>query len=204
MAGVCLCRIRVLSNKQVNMDKNTDSSHFTRDLETRFFQMAQATEGADGSREAADVHGVLEFLKSNLGFTTGLCKELKRSLASVPIRFWLVDNSGSMRAKDYDTSKILTKFAHSRWDELRAIVAFLADFAEALHARTDIHFLNQPGATGNGVLDIHEFRSLVKFYGFNESNLKEVFNFYDVNKSCLLYTSPSPRDGLLSRMPSSA
>ena len=26
----------------------------------------------------------------------------------------------------------------------------------------------------------------------------------DTSKSCLLYTSPSPRDGLLSRMPSSA
>ena len=26
----------------------------------------------------------------------------------------------------------------------------------------------------------------------------------DANNSCLLYTSPSPRDGLLSRMPSSA
>ena len=26
----------------------------------------------------------------------------------------------------------------------------------------------------------------------------------DVNELCLLYTSPSPRDGLLSRMPSSA
>ena len=26
----------------------------------------------------------------------------------------------------------------------------------------------------------------------------------DINKGCLLYTSPSPRDGLLSRMPSSA
>ena len=26
----------------------------------------------------------------------------------------------------------------------------------------------------------------------------------DINKACLLYTSPSPRDGLLSRMPSSA
>ena len=25
-----------------------------------------------------------------------------------------------------------------------------------------------------------------------------------INKACLLYTSPSPRDGLLSRMPSSA
>ena len=28
--------------------------------------------------------------------------------------------------------------------------------------------------------------------------------FIQKNKSCLLYTSPSPRDGLLSRMPSSA
>ena len=26
----------------------------------------------------------------------------------------------------------------------------------------------------------------------------------DITRSCLLYTSPSPRDGLLSRMPSSA
>ena len=30
------------------------------------------------------------------------------------------------------------------------------------------------------------------------------FAIYDTVKSCLLYTSPSPRDGLLSRMPSSA
>ena len=28
--------------------------------------------------------------------------------------------------------------------------------------------------------------------------------FVDLKQSCLLYTSPSPRDGLLSRMPSSA
>ena len=28
--------------------------------------------------------------------------------------------------------------------------------------------------------------------------------FVEDNNSCLLYTSPSPRDGLLSRMPSSA
>ena len=30
------------------------------------------------------------------------------------------------------------------------------------------------------------------------------FTFLDEHLSCLLYTSPSPRDGLLSRMPSSA
>ena len=31
-----------------------------------------------------------------------------------------------------------------------------------------------------------------------------IFSGDVVNLSCLLYTSPSPRDGLLSRMPSSA
>ena len=31
-----------------------------------------------------------------------------------------------------------------------------------------------------------------------------LFKLLEDSKSCLLYTSPSPRDGLLSRMPSSA
>ena len=41
---------------------------------------------------------------------------------------------------------------------------------------------------------------------FNESQNSNKFNsdFWKNTKSCLLYTSPSPRDGLLSRMPSSA
>ena len=33
---------------------------------------------------------------------------------------------------------------------------------------------------------------------------KDSFAFFDHFSNCLLYTSPSPRDGLLSRMPSSA
>ena len=37
--------------------------------------------------------------------------------------------------------------------------------------------------------------------GFAEASLEGVFTSFDI---CLLYTSPSPRDGLLSRMPSSA
>ena len=36
-----------------------------------------------------------------------------------------------------------------------------------------------------------------------EVSLKEPDDFLKV-RDCLLYTSPSPRDGLLSRMPSSA
>ena len=37
----------------------------------------------------------------------------------------------------------------------------------------------------------------------NKTRLNEIRDL-DQNQTCLLYTSPSPRDGLLSRMPSSA
>ena len=55
-----------------------------------------------------------------------------------------------------------------------------------------------------GVLgDIGSGKSYVaKSFGYPVFNADyEVSRLY---KSCLLYTSPSPRDGLLSRMPSSA
>ena len=42
---------------------------------------------------------------------------------------------------------------------------------------------------------------LVMFYFREGANFASV---YTQSKICLLYTSPSPRDGLLSRMPSSA
>ena len=36
------------------------------------------------------------------------------------------------------------------------------------------------------------------------TNNKKIYEMTKMFRSCLLYTSPSPRDGLLSRMPSSA
>ena len=39
---------------------------------------------------------------------------------------------------------------------------------------------------------------------FNDNNLNTIVDYDDIMRICLLYTSPSPRDGLLSRMPSSA
>ena len=44
-------------------------------------------------------------------------------------------------------------------------------------------------------------RTQQKFFNPDEAENFYYFGTYDV---CLLYTSPSPRDGLLSRMPSSA
>ena len=39
---------------------------------------------------------------------------------------------------------------------------------------------------------------------FNKLTIRERIDHIADSKTCLLYTSPSPRDGLLSRMPSSA
>ena len=45
---------------------------------------------------------------------------------------------------------------------------------------------------------------LVKKYGEAVKACEAALDKVDDQKTCLLYTSPSPRDGLLSRMPSSA
>ena len=53
---------------------------------------------------------------------------------------------------------------------------------------------------------LNSFLSLPKI--IDSENIKSIFPKKDENREriiiCLLYTSPSPRDGLLSRMPSSA
>ena len=49
----------------------------------------------------------------------------------------------------------------------------------------------------NGNVDAKTFQEKGCIVGVNNAS-------FEVAKGCLLYTSPSPRDGLLSRMPSSA
>ena len=51
------------------------------------------------------------------------------------------------------------------------------------------------------LLRIIEDDGFIFFTNYGSSKAREAFA---ANKACLLYTSPSPRDGLLSRMPSSA
>ena len=65
----------------------------------------------------------------------------------------------------------------------------------------------------DGVLDEKEWQTAKKittFYEVYPYSLREVEDIktevliYEDKKGCLLYTSPSPRDATLSRMPSSA
>ena len=66
------------------------------------------------------------------------------------------------------------------------------------------------GSQYTGMFKEHfeEFSEFNEILGLGEEYYKEDFKSIifteDSRLSCLLYTSPSPRDGLLSRMPSSA
>ena len=54
------------------------------------------------------------------------------------------------------------------------------------------------------LIDLSDLNNLGKditFFSYNRFNL---ISFFDKDHGCLLYTSPSPRDATLSRMPSSA
>ena len=52
-------------------------------------------------------------------------------------------------------------------------------------------------------LGVHSVGELIRMYPRTYEDLSNPVSISEA-QSCLLYTSPSPRDGLLSRMPSSA
>ena len=66
----------------------------------------------------------------------------------------------------------------------------------------------QPVATGDTLIDNYSFESGLAGWssrsGTDSDEARGVASCTGTASICLLYTSPSPRDGLLSRMPSSA
>ena len=50
----------------------------------------------------------------------------------------------------------------------------------------------------------NSFKNGILLITLDEATVDRLFQETEANEGCLLYTSPSPRDGLLSRMPSSA
>ena len=73
------------------------------------------------------------------------------------------------------------------------VLAFLCSFCFTLNASADYIDGQRAYASGNYEAAISEWTQVAQ-----EGNARAQYNL------CLLYTSPSPRDGLLSRMPSSA
>ena len=184
MAGI-LAGKRRQAEAEIRDDFNKASDARAQEMESRFFEMAPVA----GEMNQAAVDAVIEQLKSQAGFTDGLADEMRKTLEMVPLRFWVVDNSASMLAKELIPGGGGKRYDKSRWDEMRTILSFFADLVEALGARTDIHFLNQPGATDNGLLDIEEFQALFSFFTGNQGAVsidpvvRSAFEYYDVNSS---------------------
>ena len=85
-----------------------------------------------------------------------------------------------------------TTIAHIRESQETSVPAVLKEAAVAANTAVHSEFRNHSGASCT--LSVAAIQDKTKLF---------VANIGD-SRVCLLYTSPSPRDGLLSRMPSSA
>jgi hypothetical protein len=82
-------------------------------------------------------------------FPLGLACEMGNSKIVYPYRFWVVDNSGSMRASDgleiRGSSSNIVVVPCTRWVELQGTVEYHAELAGVLEAKTTFRMLNDPG-----------------------------------------------------------
>lgn len=88
------------------------------------------------------------------GYPIGLARELGNTKATYPLRFWIVDNSGSMmttdgnelKTKDNDPSMLGIQRC-TRWKELQTTVEYHITLAQLLGTQTIFRLLNDPGAS---------------------------------------------------------
>ena len=120
----------------------------------------------------------------------------------------ILPESGMILPFDNETVFFLSEFAGSAEaicprGVLRRVLARASDMGFAVKAAMEFEFFMFE-ETSNG---LHEknFQNLrtLSQGSFSYSALRSLVH-EDLYQDCLLYTSPSPRDGLLSRMPSSA
>ena len=83
---------------------------------------------------------------------------------------------------------------------LEAANVILAKYPEGKQQSAVMALLYIAQKQNNNWIPLAAMKYIAKFLDMPYIKVYEVATFY----TCLLYTSPSPRDGLLSRMPSSA
>lgn len=81
----------------------------------------------------------------DMGFPRGLALEMGTTRSLFPIRFWILDNSGSMLTNDGATLRGKNRVTCTRWAELEETVNFHAEFAATIEATSVFRLLNDPG-----------------------------------------------------------
>jgi len=83
------------------------------------------------------------------GFPPGLSQEVVSTVGQSPVRFWVIDNSGSMWASDGHVLRGKGKNTQlipcTRWSEMQATVEYHAELSGLLEATTVFQLLNHPG-----------------------------------------------------------
>ena len=82
----------------------------------------------------------------NLGFPPGLALEMGQVKSVYPVRFWVLDNSGSMMSNDGNMTRNNMSVQCTRWAELEQTVEYHANLSGLLQAPTIFRMLNDPGA----------------------------------------------------------
>ena len=80
-----------------------------------------------------------------MGFPCGLAEELGKTRAVYPVRFWVLDNSGSMMQNDGTSIRGSISVQCTRWAELQETVNYHANLAGTLQATSVFRMLNDPG-----------------------------------------------------------
>jgi hypothetical protein len=88
------------------------------------------------------------------GFSRGLAKSMENSILLFPLRYWIVDNSGSMSASDGNmlahtacpANESCRRFVScTRWEEIQDCATYHIELAGLLQAPTRFRLLNDPG-----------------------------------------------------------
>lgn len=94
-----------------------------------------------------------------LGLPPGVQEEFLRTTTDFPLRFWVIDNSGSMQTTD--GHRIIRgaggregMVTCSRWEELGEAILWHAELAVGLGAPTEFRLLNHPGGGAQNILQV--------------------------------------------------
>jgi hypothetical protein len=84
-------------------------------------------------------------LLREMGYTEGLVQGLDELKQKFPLRFWLVDNSGSMLESDGTEFRGERRVPCTRWAELQGAVSHHVRMAGILQTNTMFRLINEPG-----------------------------------------------------------